>query len=251
MTAFPLTNGEHRLRRRAPRIAVVATGSSSGEQGGAERFYVGLRDALNAAGAEASLHYEISDERGFEAIKKSYLRFYDCDFSAYDGVISTKAPGYALRHRNHVCYLQHTMRVFYDMFDVEFPNPTEELRQQREFIQRLDTAALQPERVRKIFSIGYEVQDRLQRYNGLNSDVLYQASTMSGFDGRRYDYFFLPGRLHRWKRADLAIAAMKFIDQPCELLISGTGEDEARFRTLAEGDRRIRFLGRVGDDELI
>jgi len=42
------------------------------------------------------------------------------------GVISTKAPGYMIRHRNHICYLQHTMRVFYDMFDVEFPKASAE-----------------------------------------------------------------------------------------------------------------------------
>ena len=97
---------------RLPSIAVLATGSASGEKGGAERFYTGLRDALSKAGADASIHWEVSEDYSFEAIKRSYLRFYDCDLTDYDGVISTKAPGYMIRHRNHICYLQHTMRVF-------------------------------------------------------------------------------------------------------------------------------------------
>ena len=97
---------------RPARIAVLATGSVSGEKGGAEQFYTGLRDALIRAGADASIHWEVSDESNFEAVKQSYLRFYDSDLTGYDGVISTKAPGYMIRHRNHVCYLQHTMRVY-------------------------------------------------------------------------------------------------------------------------------------------
>jgi glycosyltransferase involved in cell wall biosynthesis len=250
IASYP-ANGEPGARNRAPQIAVVAVGSPSGEQGGAERFYVGLCDALNAAGADASIHWELSDERTAESIKESYLRFYDCDLSHYDGVISTKAPGYMLRHRNHVCYLQHTMRIFYDMFDVERPDPSDEQIVQRRFFQTLDTSALQPNRVRKIFSIGHEVRDRLRHYNGIDSEILYQASTLNGLRARRYEYFLLPGRLHRWKRVDLAIQAMAFIDHPCELLISGAGEHEAWYRALASGDRRIRFLGRVADDELI
>src|SRR3977135_2465155 len=106
---------------RRQKIAVLATASAGGEMGGAERFYVGLRDALRTFGADAQIVPVVSDESNFDAILQSYLRFYDLDLSEFDGVISTKAPGYVVRHHNHVCYLQHTMRVFYDMFDVEFP----------------------------------------------------------------------------------------------------------------------------------
>lgn len=233
------------------RVAVLATGTPSGETGGAERFYVGLRDALRAKGAQAEIVSVISDESCFEAIEESYLRFYDLDLAAYDGVISTKAPGYMVRHPNHVCYLQHTMRVFYDMFDVEFPHAGPELRDQRELVQRLDTLALQSPRTRRRFVIGHEVQDRLRRFNGLDAEVLYQASTMSGFECRGYDYVFLPGRLHRWKRPDLVIEAMRHVRMPVRLLISGTGEDEWRLRDLAQGDDRIEFLGRVSDRQLL
>jgi glycosyltransferase involved in cell wall biosynthesis len=240
-----------RERAKKPRIAVLATGSPSSEKGGAERFYVGLRDALIEGGADASIHWEISDESSFPAILQSYLRFYDCDLSEYDGVISTKAPGYAIRHRNHVCYLQHTMRVFYDMFEQEFKNPDAELRAQRQLIQTLDTAALQPPRTKKVFAIGEEVRLRLDQYNNIASEVLHQGTSMRGFYCAGARYFFLPGRLHRWKRVNLAIEAMRHIKEPVELLISGTGEDEDAFRALAGRDRRIRFLGRLSDAELI
>jgi len=233
------------------RVAVIAAGSRTGEAGGAERFYVGLRDALRAAGAQADIVAVMNDESSFRGIEETYLRYYDLDLSAYDGVISTKAPGYVVRHPNHVCYLQHTMRVFYDMFDEEFPNPSEDLREQRRLVQQWDTAALQYPRTKARFVIGHEVKERLRTYNGLDSSVLYQASTMSGFHCREFRHVFVPGRLHRWKRTDLVIRAFRHVKSPVELLITGTGEDEGPLRNLAGSDSRIRFLGRVSDERLI
>lgn len=126
------------------RVAVLATASPTGEQGGAERFYQGLRSALQGAGVAAEIVPVVCDESDFARVKEAYVRCYDLDLSAYDGVISTKAPAYLVRHPNHVCYLQHTMRVFYDMFDVERPRPSSEDIEQRDLIQRIDMLALQP-----------------------------------------------------------------------------------------------------------
>src|ERR1051325_4519274 len=92
------------------RIAILATASASGEKGGAERFYDGLRNSLWAHGVDPEIVPVIPDESDFGAVLGSYLQFYDLDLTAYDGIISTKAPAYVARHQNHVCYLQHTMR---------------------------------------------------------------------------------------------------------------------------------------------
>lgn len=233
------------------RIAVIATASPIGEVGGAERFYLGFRDALCATGANAEIVYVPSDESNFQKVLESYLRFYDLNLDEYAGVISTKAPGYVVQHHNHVCYLQHTMRVFYDMFDLEFQNPDRNLREQRRRIIELDTAALASPSIKRRFVIGHEVRERLRIYNGLDSDVLYQSTTLSGFRCRGQKYLFSPSRLHRWKRVDLVIKAMKFVRDDVGLLISGIGEDEAALRALASEDKRIRFLGRVSDDALL
>lgn len=234
------------------KIAVVGAGSKRGERGGAEIFYNGLVSALNASGHRAVLICPVSDEADFGTIKETYLRFYDLDLSQYDGVISTKAPSYAIRHPNHICYLVHTIRVFYDMFEHEFPDPSSILSEQRKFIQELDTSLLSFPRTKKIFSIGHEVARRLRLYNGLESDVLHPALLHDRFrSGDHGDYLFLPGRLHRWKRVDLVIRAMQYVDAPLVLKIAGTGEDELYFRDLARTDERIQFLGKISDDEMI
>jgi glycosyltransferase involved in cell wall biosynthesis len=238
------------LAGKVNNIAVVATVSASGVVGGAEKFYQGLTNALNSQGLNADLINVISDEKDFDSIKKSYLRFYDLDVSKYDGIITTKAPGYAVRHSNHITYLQHTIRVFYDMFDVEFRNPSEELNKQRKYIQYIDTLALGYPRTKKIFVIGYEVKNRLLHFNNLKSEVLYQGLIKDNYYCNNYDYIFMPGRLHRWKRVDLAIAAMRYVKSPVKLKIAGTGEDCDYFKEKARGLASVEFLGYVEDDKL-
>jgi len=233
------------------RIGVIGAGSKDGSQGGAERFYEGLVYSLNQLGADAELLCPMSDETNFDTILETYLKYYDLDLSSYDGVISTKAPAYIIRHPNHVCYLQHTMRVFYDMFEQEFPYATDEQILQRKFIITLDTAALKYPRTKKIYVIGNEVRNRLFKYNHLESTVLYQGLLNDRFKEGSFNYIYLPGRLHRWKRVGLVIEAMRYVQSPVELLISGIGEDEDKFVKLANKDSRIKFLGRVSNEELV
>lgn len=233
------------------RVALLETASPKQEAGGAERFQQGLAKALTSAGAIVTPIPVDTDARDYSSVLRSYLNFYALDLSAYDGVISTKAPAYLACHANHVVYLQHTMRVFYDMFASERAAPTSEDRRQRDQILELDNLALAPSRIKRIFTISQEVSDRLLAFNRLPSEVLYQATTLSGFYSRKQRYLFLPGRLHRWKRVDLAIEAMRHVETDVELVIAGTGEDEAPLQALARGMKRVRFLGRVSDQQLI
>ena len=206
------------------RLAVITVRSALGEIGGAERLYAGLVHALNFDNVEAEEISLPSDESGFENILSSYLHFYELNLSGFDGVISTKAPSYMVRHPNHVCYL-HTIRVFYDMFEKEFPSPWPDLLDQRRFIHRMDTAALSPPSTRRIFVNGEEVRERLIQYNGLDAIVLHHPLDHDRYRSGMGDggYAFLASRLHRWKRLDLTIRAMEYVQTPIRLLIAGTG----------------------------
>jgi glycosyltransferase involved in cell wall biosynthesis len=192
-------------------------------------------------------------EATWDSVLESYLHCYDLDLSKYDAVISTKNPTFVVRHRNHSCWLVHQMRVFYDRFDDEYgqsdPVTLTEQSKRRDLIHQLDSLAFRG--VRKIFTIGNEVSRRLKYYNGYDSEALHPPVEDEGYFCGSQDYFFLPGRLHRWKRVDLAIRAFKLTRRPIPLLIAGTGEDEPYFRTLAKEDRRIKFLGYASDDEMI
>lgn len=233
------------------KVGVVTARGSGGEEGGAERFYRALVDSFRAIGHQAEEVPVVVDEPSFEQIQRNYLSCYDLDVSRFDMVVSTKAPTWLVRHPRHVCYLVHTIRVFYDMFDEVFPQPGPELVQQRRFLQSLDSAALAPPHCRAVYTIGSEVSRRLLDFNGLQAPVLHPPIWSGGFrQGETGDYFFLPGRLHPWKRVDLVIEAMKRVRAPVRLLIAGVGEAEASLRELAAGDPRIQFLERVDDDTL-
>ena len=233
------------------KVAVLTPVSPNGEEGGAEILYRALIHGLQQNGIQAEQVRCTSDESSFTSIQRTYLAFYDLDLSAYDGVISTKAPSYLVRHPNHVCYLLHTMRSYYDMFDLEFDTHSPDLLRQRELLHTLDSGALAPSRTRKIFTIGEEVAARLRAWNGLEAELLRPAPPPDRFESGKYRYLLLPSRLHRWKRIDLLIEAMRFVNAPLRVKITGEGEDADRFRDAARGDHRIRFLGWVSRKRLL
>ena len=231
------------------KVAVLAPAAADGATGGAERFHEGLAEALRQNGCVVDLIYRIFDESSFETIKRGYQAFSELNLSEYDLVISTKAPSYVINHQNHVMYLQHTIRVFYDMFDVVFPNADETLCEQRTWIHKIDTEAFK--RIKFRFSQSREIARRLQLWNDCDAEVLHPEIVVNGlYDQGIGDYFYMPGRLHPWKRVDLAIKAVKFSKLPLRLVISGTGEAESALRKLAGNDKRIEFLGRVTDEQL-
>jgi glycosyltransferase involved in cell wall biosynthesis len=104
------------------KIAIVAPSPVPFVIGGAENLWWGLLDALNArAGVEADLVKLPSPERNMGELLSSYRRFSELDLSHFDLVISTKYPAWAIRHPNHIVYLQHTLRGLYDCYPQGMP----------------------------------------------------------------------------------------------------------------------------------
>jgi glycosyltransferase involved in cell wall biosynthesis len=235
------------------RVALIGpTSQTHGRLFGAERLIRELHRALSR-NCEADLIEVPVSEATWDSVLESYLECHDLNLPKYDAVISTKSPTFMVRHPHHVCWLIHQIRVFYDRFDDEYGHydsaSMAEQTQRRDFIRQLDNVAFRG--VQNVFTIGHEVSRRLKQYNGFDSEILHPPLENRGYFCGGQDYFFLPGRLHRWKRVDLAIRAFKLMRLPIPLLIAGTGEDEQYFKELAREDTRIKFLGYVSDDEII
>ncbi len=235
------------------RIAIVTPAvADPGRLFGAERHFIGMVQAFKRSFDADWLQVPIYEIR-WESILQGYLQCFDLDLSRYDLVVSTKSPTYMVQHTNHICWLLHQIRVFYDRFDDEYgklpPPALAERRSQRQAIQRLDNLGLRG--VRKIFTNGQETARRLKLYNGFDAEVLHPPVFAQAHYCGAQEYFFLPGRLHSWKRVDLAVRAMQHLSADVPLLIAGSGEDESRLRQLAAGDPRIQFLGFVQDPELL
>ncbi|MCP3720345.1 glycosyltransferase [Paraburkholderia sp. CNPSo 3281] len=235
---------------RGKKIAVLAAVSASGEQGGAERFYTGVAQGFRDLGCDADLIEIRADESTFDQIINNYQHCKELDLSKYDMVVSTKVPTYAARHPRHVLFLVHTVRVFDDMFSSEIPHPTYETYVQRARIHHLDYEAIGGLKAR--FAIGHEVAKRLYRWRGIEAEPLHPPLGFTGFRrGEASDYFFLPGRLHTWKRVDLIIKAIRQSKLNLKFLIAGTGSAESDLKQLAGNDPRIKFLGRISDEQLV
>lgn len=235
---------------KGKRVAILTAGPTGSVLGGAERFYSGLQDGFKSLGCCVKMIEIEANEPDFETILSNYKTCRELDLSAFDLVISTKVPTYAVKHPNHVLYLVHTVRAFDDMFDEVFKPKLETHYAQRAELHRLDFEAISGVKAR--FAIGHEVARRLYRWRGMSSQVLHPPLAFDRFKvGVQGDYFFLPGRLHPWKRVDLIVEAIKQSSFPMRLLLAGVGEAEEHLKYLADGDQRIVFLGRVDDEQLV
>ncbi|MPW17651.1 glycosyltransferase [Paraburkholderia sp. CNPSo 3157] len=104
------------------KIAIVAPSPVPFVIGGAENLWWGLVNAFNAQpGVQADLLKVPSPERNMGELLSSYRHFSSLNLDHFDMVISTKYPAWAIRHRNHVVYLQHTLRGLYDCYPERMP----------------------------------------------------------------------------------------------------------------------------------
>lgn len=234
------------------KIAVVAPVMQSGERGGAENLYDGLVEALRKEGHDATLVKVPADESSFEKILETYCRCYYLDLDEYDLVISTKAPTYMVRHRNHVSYLLHTIRVFYDMFEKEMNARDPDVQKKRRMILEMDKYGLSPTRIKKHYVNGTPVYRRMidadEYWKEIPFSALHHPPKLDRFkEPQAGEIVFFPGRLHRWKRPELVIQAMQYVKHDIQLIISGRGEDEQKYREMAKGDDRIKFIGWADD----
>jgi glycosyltransferase involved in cell wall biosynthesis len=210
--------------------------------GGQDRLIEGLSNALRERHPTDLITIPV-DERSVEGVMRGYWDFYNLDLSAYDLVISYKAPSYMVRHPVHVLYLSHRLRVFYDLYQ---PRDQQHARLRR-MVHWMDNWAMSSARLPFIFTVGQAVSKRLRIWGGIPSTPIHHPTTFKPDAAKPGEHFFAVGRLHPWKRFDLIINAMRASKCEVPLLIAGTGDDEARLRDLAAGDTRIRFLGQIDE----
>lgn len=227
------------------RIALVSPTPVPPTYGGQDRLLEGLHAALDARHPTDLLTIPV-DERTREGCLRGYHDFHHLDLSAYDRVVTYKAPAYMVRHPNQVLYLSHRMRVFYDLWQ----DGDAEHRRMRDLIRFLDDQALDARRLPFIFTVGETVTRRLRQFGNIASVPVHHPTTFHALPPAPGEYFLSVGRLHAWKRVDLIVRALRLSKADCPLKIVGVGPDEARLRELAGGDPRVEFLGAVDDAEL-
>ena len=225
--------------------------------GGAERHAAGLVRELKAAGHEAELvqlpfKWYPRPEILTSAMAWRLLDVTEADGKRTDLVIPMKFPSYMVRHPNKVVWLIHQFRQAYDRFgtaESDFTVSPEDTRW-RELIFEADRTGLGE--ARKIFTNAKNTAERLERWSGIEGEALYHPPPLTGRyrSAKSKGFALSAGRLDRWKRVDLAIAAAAAGGFP--LVVAGAGPDEERLRKLATKSRgSVTFRGAVPDEELL
>lgn len=176
------------------------------------------------------------------------------DFSGYDRVISishcvakgARPPAGG----DHLCYCLTPVRYVWDMKEAYFGGLSGPKRWFVEAVlaslRRWDAAT--SDRVSRFFAISRYVGDRIRRYYGRDSEVVYPPVDCARFSVSREkgEFDLVVSALVPYKRVDLAVAAATRLKR--RLLVVGTGPEEGRLRAIAGSS--VEFLGWRSDAEI-
>ena len=243
------------------RIAVV-TSSPPKAEGGHMVIARELTRAIRDAGHDADI--VVTPDYGFGRQARAYLETWRTDVAAATGgavdqVISLRYPSYAVRHAPHVCWLNHTMREYYDLWPywragLSLKGQVKE-RIRRTLIHAADRYLL-TRNVSRVFVQSRTIQARLAMWPSLRSTVLYPPAPHRAYRTEAYGPEFLfVSRLTRLKRADLAIAALAdAAGTGLRIIVAGEGEESANLKQYASSldvADRVTFAGRLTDAQLL
>ena len=239
------------------RIAVV-TSSPAKTEGGHMVIARELTQALRDAGHDAEV--VVTPDYGFGRQARAYFETWRTALPrGIDRIISLRYPSYAVRHPRHVCWLNHTMREYYDLWE-RFSGPLSPQGRLKERVRRaLIHAAdryLLTHNVTKLFVQSRTIQQRLAIWPALTSTVLYPPAPQRAYRTERYgpEFLFI-SRLTSLKRADLVVRAVAdSASGGARVTIAGEGEEREPLEKLAAAlnvASRVTFTGRLTDDQML
>jgi glycosyltransferase involved in cell wall biosynthesis len=221
-----------------------------------------LTAALRDAGHQADII--VTPQNRFGRQGSAYLATWLTDAGVtdqgpIDQVISLRFPSYAIRHPHHVCWLNHTMREYYDLWDRFSASLSSQglvkERVRRTLIHAADRYLL-TRNVSKLFVQSETIRKRLAMWPELRATVLHPPPPPRPYRCDRYgDFVFMVSRLAALKRADLLMRALATPDGAgIRAVIAGDGEERSRLTALA-GDLgladRVQLVGQVSQAELL
>ena len=227
-------------------------------RGGAEIMANTLVDELRKRDHEATLvTVPFKWYPGERVLTQAFLwRLVDLDEvdgKPVDTVIATKFPAYCIRHPNKVAWVLHQFRQAYeyDRTDLGQFSESPEDRALRRKVHELDRVALGE--ARRLFATSRNVAGRIERSTGLRPEVLPHPPQELPYRCDAYEDFILSvNRLDRAKRIDMLVEAAA-ARPDIQVVVAGDGPDRERLEGIARRhglDGRIRFTGRISDEEL-
>lgn len=219
--------------------------------------------ALRQQGFDADLVLTPQNRAGRQFRAYAANRFTDVEIDGrgrgVHQVISFRFPSYAVKHPVHVCWLNHRMREYYDLWPMlkaqlgRKDRFKEGIR--RRLIHAMDTHLLK-RNVTKLYAQSGTIQERLRRWGGIPSEVLYPPPPQRDYRTESYQSFiFTVSRLQKLKRIDLLVEAFRFVkNKELKAFIIGEGPERENLtqRIREYGlENRIYLLGATDEENLM
>ena len=172
-----------------------------------------------------TLRFPFSDEPGDILEQSMALRLIDVSESG-DRLITVRSPSHLLKHPRKVSWFIHHYRGAYDLWGTKYQSlpSTPEGDATRQAIISADNVGLRE--CQKIFCNSKVVQQRVKRFNQLDSEVLYPPliDPEQFHCGECGDYLLYFSRLTHHKRQWLAVEALRFTRTSVRLVLAGKAD---------------------------
>jgi len=239
---------------------LVATSDVPFVEGGHRVIANALVDALHRSGYEAEILTTPTNRFGRQFASYTATRLTDVEFTGAgyktDQLISLRFPSYALYHPRHVCWLNHRMREYYDLWPewsgaLKWKGRIKEgIR--KKLIHAADNYFLK-RNVDKVFAQSENVRTQLHQWGKIPSEVLYPPPPHQDYYTEEYgDFILSPARLTPLKRIPLLVEALAQTKNG-KAIIVGDGPDRASIleRIRAHSlENRVQWTGHVSSEEL-
>ena len=239
---------------------LVATSDVPFVEGGHRVIARALVKALHESGHTAELLTTPTNRFGRQFAAYLSTRLTDVERTgtgeSIDQLISLRFPSYALKHKRHVCWLNHRMREYYDLWPewssrISWKGKIKE-QIRKKLIHTADNYLLN-RNVDKVFAQSKNVQRQLQQWGNISSEVLYPPPPENGYSTKKYgDFILSPARLTHLKRVPLLLEALKNIPAG-RVVLAGDGPDrDAILETIKRNgiEKRVEWAGHVTAERL-
>jgi glycosyltransferase involved in cell wall biosynthesis len=174
-------------------------------------------------------------------------------------VISLRYPSFAIDHHPHVCWLNHTMREYYDLWP-RFSAGLSVLNGIKERVRRATTwsadAWFLRRHVDRVVAQSRTIQQRLAHDFRISAEVLWPPAPQRQYRCERYGGYVLAlSRLVPLKRIDLIVRALAEPQaRQVRAVVIGDGESRQELGELADRlgvQDRIEFVGHASEADML
>lgn len=198
-----------------------------------------------------------------DSLEKSMMMGRMIDLSEINGekidrVIAMKFPAFYLKHDHKVIWLMHQHRQAYDLWETPYGDlhNFDNGEKLRKLIHECDKKYL--EESDHIYTIAQNTSNRLLKYCGIQSDVLYHPPlNYEKLHCEEYgDYIFYTSRIDQIKRQRLLVEAMQYVKTDVKAVIAGGGSEEeiAYLKELIKKhslSNKVKLAGFISEEEKI